>query len=674
MSEAEIKAIRDELEIVQRALRLQTRRCRQLVTEYTKRLQLKEQQYQSEKQLRDNQLANVLRALLIFEARLKQEQKYITHQLKTKDYIIKKQKHELSKLLACQYCKHCNQSYSPVSQVDSIEDSSLEYACTQDSNMESLDSSSENYATMSEKDFYMKKHNDFNLSGDENCRSETGSLYTKNKNSFGRRGKKLAHRKSISNYFEVLKMKNDNASSVCSNEDNTSNDYENFDSLPSETITDKINSVSERIENILATNENLKQLEEKEDNERNDSISSNVSESDCNNTVIQKDIEDEDVTDNERMTCKITENIPHFEGDDNERTDNWYASASDQEDDDQRDVYRNNPVLECMNQILLQNINDTLNSPPKTPNVERKANTTKRVKFRDEEDAKIIEKDAQIINTTSESGSNYYETPIQKQPNFYETPQSIYSNDYEQIMSSKGSNSNYPVKENSNKTAEVKEKEHYYVDMETKEDPKIIRKSKILRTPPALPPKPSNLVSKYKIQNLPPSNTTNKKHIALDLVSVESDPDYCSISELNLPNTIKKINVIAEGVPQTMSETSSISETQIILHKPKVEATSLSHYDPVDVNSCIPKLVVSKNIEKFNVQIAKQASTKLESPGPPSPKKKVENDIPKLPQVTEIIIPDDSESEKMEPERINHDNYIKNNSQVPIIYILFELY
>lgn len=78
-TEVEISTIRGELEIVQKALKLQSRRCRQLVTEYTKRLQQKEQQYQSEKTLRDDQLSKVLRTLIIFEARLKQEQKFISH-------------------------------------------------------------------------------------------------------------------------------------------------------------------------------------------------------------------------------------------------------------------------------------------------------------------------------------------------------------------------------------------------------------------------------------------------------------------------------------------------------------------------------------------------------------------------------------------------------------------
>ncbi|KAH0817854.1 hypothetical protein GEV33_004937 [Tenebrio molitor] len=230
-TEAEIDKIRNELEMVQKALKVQTKRCRQLVTEYTRRLQQKEQQYQCEKTLRDDQLAKVLRALIIFEARLKQEQKFISHQLKEKDYIIKKQSNEIKKLLSNQYCKSCNQYYSPSSNLESL-DSSSEYVVTdyQSSNFESLDSSSDIYATISEKSFNTDK---------ESESSKNIYLKNKGKDSLGRRAKKFQHRKSVGTYFEVLKLRNDNLS-PCSNEDNTSNDYDNLESLPAESVTDKI--------------------------------------------------------------------------------------------------------------------------------------------------------------------------------------------------------------------------------------------------------------------------------------------------------------------------------------------------------------------------------------------------------------------------------------------------
>lgn len=47
-----------------------------------------------------------------------------------------------------------------------------------------------------------------------------------------------------------------------------------------------------------------------------------------------------------------------------------------------------------------------------------------------------------------------------------------------------------------------------------------------------------------------------------------------------------------------------------------------------------------------------------------SPKKLPQPEIPKLPQVTEIIIPDSESESKSETEHISHDNYIKNNTQI----------
>ncbi|RZC39636.1 hypothetical protein BDFB_009733 [Asbolus verrucosus] len=688
-TEAEIATIRGELEMVQKALKLQTKRCRQLVTEYTRRLQQKEQQYQSEKALRDDQLAKVLRALIIFEARLKQEQKFISHQLKEKDYIIKKQSNEIKKLLSSQYCKNCNQYYSPSPNLESL-DSSSEYVVTdyQSSNFESLDSSSDIYATISEKSFNTDKQG----SGDDNSKTEsepTKTIYLKNKgkDSLGRRAKKFQHRKSVGTYFEVLKLRNDSFS-PCSNEDNTSNDYDNLDSLPAESITDKISVASERIENIFNSSQNHS------DNTKENDSSSNLSVSECNNTVInkiQKETKEESQrSDNytsdrdsksnntneskekpENKLSKITDSIPVFEGD-GEANDNWYASASDQEDDEQRDIYRNNPVLECMNQILLQNINDSMNSPPKTPNIERKPLKNKKVKFSDEEDNKqtpnILTKENVKENTQENGSHGYYETPIQKVPNFYETPQSIYSNDYEQILSKcsetftsnkaengqeKDANRMVFKKAGVLKNFDSESKNHFYVDLDTKSENEEkdvpVRRVKILRTPPALPPKPANLVMKYKLQCSPTKLMSSSEIL-------ESEPDYCSISELNLPTnksvSFKKINVVAEINPPNSQDVMSK------LEKASKKKSVDSDYDPVVVNDNIPNLVVKKCVEKLNIQLAKQTPIKSEA----SPKKN-EPEIPKLPQVSEIIIPEDNE-EKQQEERISHDNYVKNNSQI----------
>lgn len=634
-NEAEILTIRKELEMVQRALKLQTKRCQHLVTEYTRRLQEKEQQYQSEKLLRDDQLAKVLRALLIFEARLKQEQKFISHQLSEKDYIIRKQSNDIKKLLAGHYCKNCKTYYSPSSNLESL-DSSSEYVITdyQSSNFESLDSSSETYATLSEKEY-----NRIISTSDQSKSNEV------------KNGKKLPHRKSA--YFEALKLRNDNVSPF-SNEDNTSNDYDNLDSLPAESIiSEKFSTVSETFADGIV---------EDVGSDQQDS-STNVTISEYNTTVIARHPQNAEVDklksaneEEETFKSKITETIPVFDGD-NEANDNWYASASDQDDEEHRDIYRNNPVLECMNQILLQNINDSLNSPPKTPNVERKV--PKRVKFSDEED----NKNDKVDETTSQTSSNYYETPIQKPPNFYESPQSIYSNDYEQILS-KSSDSIKEQKEPNKEvsTTNINDYEspnpgnnHFYIDMDVKdenEDQKPVRKTKILRTPPALPPKPSNLTSKYKISV---NNKRPVKKINLSDTSLEPEPDYCSISELNLPT--RKVSNTVSVVAEINGPPNDSPADKSPVKKNEKEQVSDSHYDPI--NDVVPSLVVRKNIEKFNVQVAKQ--THIKTP----PKTKISDiDIPKLPQVSEIIIPDEAEPKQKQEERISYDNYVKNNSQI----------
>ncbi|KAL1505686.1 hypothetical protein ABEB36_005192 [Hypothenemus hampei] len=620
-TEKDVKKIREELENVQKDLKLQTKRCRHLVDEYTRKLQEKERMYRSEKVLRDTQLAKVLKALLIFEARLRQEQKLISHQLNEKDFIITTQKNDIKKLLASNYCKNCNQYYtSPSTTLESL-DSNSEYVPTehdyQSSNLESLDSSSEICGASSERE-YPKSESDHYEKNDSILQSKNNyNLHTTKK-------------PTTKQYFEVLKIRNESPSS---NEDNTSADYDNLDSLPPESISDKISVVSSNIEDILNKTRNL--------GSANSDSSVNISSSECNKTVITA-IAVKNASDGEN---KLTETIPVFEssGDTN---DNWYASASDQEDEEHGNIYRNNPVLECMNQILLQNIND-INSPPKTPSIERKSNkSNKRVKFSDEENK--IEPEG--------NKSNYYETPIQQIPNFYETPQSIYSNDYEQILSKNGEACDYPIKPmvTSRKISETKEN-HHYIEMEKTENTEksATRKNKILRIPPALPPKPANLVSKCKITNLP------KKAPSELSSSYDLEPDYCSISELNLPQNklspANKISVVAE----VHNPTSLEIKNRINIPSPNEKVMKKSH----DLKEEIPSLIVKKCVDKLNIELAKQTSLKHESNlNNSSFTKKHDVQIPKLPQVSEIIIPDDPEENK--EALVSQDNYVRNNTQI----------
>lgn len=88
--------MKKELEATKSALKLQTVRCRQLVAAFTRKLHEKEMELRASKDLRDQQLSRLLRALLILESRLKKEQKLIRKQLEEKDLIIEKQEKEIS--------------------------------------------------------------------------------------------------------------------------------------------------------------------------------------------------------------------------------------------------------------------------------------------------------------------------------------------------------------------------------------------------------------------------------------------------------------------------------------------------------------------------------------------------------------------------------------------------
>lgn len=90
----------------------------------------------------------------------------------------------------------------------------------------------------------------------------------------------------------------------------------------------------------------------------------------------------------------------------------------------------------------------------------------------------------------------------------------IYSNDYEPIGSEQNST-------------------NHYVDMESKlgdeHRPVIMEKSK---TPPALPPKPANLMKLRQLLKFPATSLL-KQQQSLKQIDNESEPDYCSISEVH---------------------------------------------------------------------------------------------------------------------------------------------
>lgn len=92
--ETEVRTLKHELARTQEALKAATKRCRDLVRELDHRIA----GHESEKTLRDQQLSRILRALLVLEARLKQEQKSIRQLLCEKDNVIRNQQLEIAML------------------------------------------------------------------------------------------------------------------------------------------------------------------------------------------------------------------------------------------------------------------------------------------------------------------------------------------------------------------------------------------------------------------------------------------------------------------------------------------------------------------------------------------------------------------------------------------------
>lgn len=92
--ETEVRTLKQELVRTREALRAATKKCCDLVRELDNRTT----SHESERSLRDQQLSRILRALLVLEARLKQEQKSIRQLLCEKDNVIRNQQLEIARL------------------------------------------------------------------------------------------------------------------------------------------------------------------------------------------------------------------------------------------------------------------------------------------------------------------------------------------------------------------------------------------------------------------------------------------------------------------------------------------------------------------------------------------------------------------------------------------------
>lgn len=228
-----------------------------------------------------------------------------------------------------------------------------------------------------------------------------------------------------------------------------------------------------------------------------------------------------------------------------ESTEDWYASASDMDDSDNAlskpyGTNAVNPVLECVNQVKSElcpainlNVNSVLqillqqsfdgmmeNGANETSdNLTKDANLRqKRVHFSTQNS---------MLQVPRDNNQNHVALPrereVKDQSFSYE---SVYSNEYEPIGSENVSS-------------------HHYVDMENKSsngDTNVVEKSKI---PPALPPKPANLMKLRHVLGMRnDSNLPSKQIESKQKPDTESEPDYCSISEVQ--DNIKSVKIIAD--------------------------------------------------------------------------------------------------------------------------------
>lgn len=157
--------------------------------------------------------------------------------------------------------------------------------------------------------------------------------------------------------------------------------------------------------------------------------------------------------------------------------------------------------------------------------------------------------------------------------------ESVYSNEYEPIGSENTCTTNH------------------YVDMESKIDQDDQSPfTEKLKIPPALPPKPANLMKIRQILKITAAAkaSASSKPIFDTMMDNESEPDYCSISEVAVP-IAKSVRIVAD-VHKNADEMSTVSEDT------KTDVTDESFAD-------VPKLpnvaaIISPKKEAINQFIA----------------------------------------------------------------------
>ncbi|XP_058451794.1 uncharacterized protein LOC131430665 isoform X2 [Malaya genurostris] len=570
-------------------------------------LKLVSKELEWERKFRDDQLSRLLKALIYFEARLQSEQRLIRQQLHEKDDVINRQNCTINRMKrklgvdtesdidlpeVAQYCPKCRRSYYG-NEVRCSGTQTGEYRGDGEEsvNTENLSLNSVEYASSSEE--------------------QDSSLYVR-ANSFkdARRSRKYTSKRSYQSYQRPSRQssfKSTTSSSINgggklpglslsggSTGDNNET-YENIEpnkNVPKIVIyenyeSDKENSkeykgrdasnydvVEPSYSNRMNSLHGLKQITRIDEGESADDGRSTdpLKETDEESLLYEGNQTGKSANGNQQ---KYTEGMEMKQT--IETSDDWYASASDMEDSDTAlgKPYSNaavNPVLECVNQILLQQSMDGFGEnkeltneneedmyikaqdPQKEPSQVR----LKRVHFSTQNSMVQVPRinlESSPVHRKDEKSSPTYEI------------QSIYSNEYEPIGSEQNSYSNY------------------YVDMESKlgsEDrERELAAAEKRKIPPALPPKPANLlklqqISKQRMIQIKPKSSSGNSDIA------ESEPDYCSISEIQ--DSVKCVQIVAEIHKESCEDDYSVVDEEL------EETESKKSIDPEESFADVPKL------------------------------------------------------------------------------------
>ncbi|XP_014359339.2 protein PF14_0175 [Papilio machaon] len=785
-SSSEAMELRRELDTVKSALQQQSEsvlKQRHQLVEAGQALAARNKQAAQERRLRQDQLALVLRSLVLLESRLTREQKQIQVSLQQKDKIIKSQQEEITKLKARKsYCSNCQQLLGFTSEQTNIEtDPEFHSLESTDSRFPNTFVRSCSYRERNSPPVFQKNtrlSKSFQLpktdvtygnssSSEEGNTASIGSkgTFIKNKQAFVRRdvfrrSRKYSGRKNngkftdntqkcyinqnnsssteecLSMNYRVNQDDNDSTANLIANDirraslkidqligeaakkelENTQSDSDKTYSTTMERLHGIKRQASDEIKanrqlflnNVLNEENNEKPWYCNVSDPENDAdgldqrVLFNSNKANKNNEfgiVEHNGIRNSEITyaKNDVLCNNVINNLNDsyslkFDDKNNnleaniakqpavtEISENWYASTSDADETPPNEIYKNNPVLECVNQILLQNsLDDSSNDNSKSSESPSPKAATKRVQFSTlnsiSYDDKVrpsgnnhtlprTDKRAnKIVKFSLETASEHsYEVPNTAQGFQYEI-QSIYSNEYEPIVTKSIEQKSLPIQrvvpnveknvpkirgsmvkniaaniENRNNILE-RRIDNNFGSMKT------FNKRKVPRTPPALPPKPKNLSAKLRAENAVKYSTesldseavaANQRVADVKMRKVGQvanaknvEPDYCSISEINVP-------VVSNG------------KRELLLTQPTVEI----HNEQYPIHAVNQRNNVAKVISLPRIQ-----------------NKISDKDIPKLPHVTEIIIPDEDEKPTEEQRSFpkSADSYLANFNMHPL--------